>query len=59
MGRTIKKEKNLNNSRTGCSPCMREAKAMQKTFSRLKNSEKKTEEVQKIISSMFNKKIKV
>ena len=59
MRRIIKKENNLNKSKTGCSPCMKEAEIMKKEFSRSYNSEKKTEEVQATISSMFNKKLKV
>tara|TARA_Y100000590_G_scaffold384422_1_gene455780 strand:+ start:119 stop:235 length:117 start_codon:yes stop_codon:yes gene_type:complete len=38
---------------------MKEAEIMKKEFSRSYNSEKKTEEVQATISSMFNKKLKV
>ena len=59
MRRTIKKEKNLNKLKKSCSPCMKEVKIMEKKFSKLKNSETKSEEVQAIISSMFNKKLKV
>ena len=55
MRRTSKKEKNLNKLKKSCSPCMKEVKIMEKKFSKLKNSETKSEEVQAIISSMFNK----
>tara|TARA_B100000963_G_scaffold278918_1_gene247351 strand:+ start:554 stop:718 length:165 start_codon:yes stop_codon:yes gene_type:complete len=52
----IKKETNLNKLKTGCSPCMSEAKKMELKISNRKVSEIKIEEVKSIISSMFNKK---
>ena len=55
MGRTIKKE-NLKNLKTGCSPCMREAKIMEQKISNRKITELKIEEVKTIISSMFKNK---
>ena len=55
MGRTIKKEVNLNKLRTGCSPCMSEAKKMEHKISNRKVSEIKIEEVKAIVSSMFKK----
>ena len=55
MRRTIKKE-NLSNLKTGCSPCMREAKLMEQKISNRKISELKIEEVKAIISSMFKNK---
>ena len=55
MRRTIKKE-NLSNLKTGCSPCMREAKIMEQKISNRKISELKIEEVKTIISSMFKNK---
>ena len=55
MGRTIKKELNLNKLRTGCSPCMSEAKKMEHKISNRKVSEIKIEEVKAIVSSMFKK----
>tara|TARA_Y100001970_G_C14179033_1_gene828743 strand:- start:1598 stop:1774 length:177 start_codon:yes stop_codon:yes gene_type:complete len=58
MRRASKKEKNLNKLKTGCSPCLKEAKDMEKKFSEQKNS-KNNKEVQAIMSSMFNKKLKV
>ena len=54
MRRTIKKE-NLSNLKTGCSPCMREAKLMEQKISNRKISELKIEEVKTIVSSMFKK----
>ena len=56
MRRTIKKEFNLNKLKTGCSPCMSEAKKMEQKISHRKISEIKIEEVKNIISSMFDKK---
>ena len=56
MRRAIKKEINLNKLKTGCSPCMQEAKLMEQKISERKISEIKIEEVKNIISSMFNKK---
>ena len=55
MGRTIKKEINLNKLNTGCSTCMLEAKKMEQKISNRKISEIKIEEVKVIVSSMFKK----
>ena len=55
MRRTIKKEINLNKLKTGCSPCMKEAKIMEQKISDRKASEIKIEEIKNIISSMFKK----
>ena len=52
MRRTIKKE-NLNNLKTGCSPCMREAKIMEQKISKRNISEIKIDEIKNIVSSMF------
>ena len=56
MRRSTKKDINLNKLKTGCSPCMQEAKLMEQKISERKISEIKIEEVKNIISSMFNKK---
>tara|TARA_Y100001935_G_C17028068_1_gene371116 strand:+ start:76 stop:249 length:174 start_codon:yes stop_codon:yes gene_type:complete len=56
MRRTNKKEVNLNRLKTGCSPCMNQAKMMEQRISNRKVSEIKIEEVKEIISSMFEKK---
>tara|TARA_Y100001970_G_C14102635_1_gene786356 strand:+ start:70 stop:240 length:171 start_codon:yes stop_codon:yes gene_type:complete len=56
MGRINKKEIDLNKLKTGCSPCMNEAKIMQQKISDKKISEMKIEEVKSIISSMFKNK---
>ena len=53
MGRTTKKEINLNKLKTGCSPCMSEAKKMEQKISNRKISEIKIKEVKVILSSMF------
>ena len=55
MRRTIKKDINLNKLKTGCSPCMSEAKKMDFKISNRKISEIKFEEVKSIVSSMFKK----
>ena len=55
MRRTIKKEINLNKLNRGCSPCMSEAKKMERKISSRKVSEIKIEEVKAIVSSMFRK----
>ena len=52
---TKKEEVNLNKLKTGCSPCMQEAKIMEQKISNRKISEIKIEEVKTIISSMFKK----
>jgi len=52
----IKKENNLNKLKTGCSPCMNEAKKMKQKISNRNISELKIEEIKYIVSSMFNKK---
>ena len=55
MRRSIKKGINLNKLKSGCSPCMTEAKKMERKISNRKISEIKIEEVKTIISSMFKK----
>ena len=56
MRRTIKKEINLNKLKTGCSPCMKEAKIMEQKISKRNISEIKIEEIKDIVSSMFGRK---
>ena len=53
MERTTKKDINLNKLKTGCSPCMSEAKKMEQKLSNRKISEIKIKEVKVIVSSMF------
>ena len=55
MKRTTKKDINLNKLKTGCSPCMSEAKKMEQKLSNRKISEIKIKEVKAIVSSMFKK----
>ena len=55
MRRIIKKEINLNKLKTGCSPCISEAKKMEQKISSRKVSEIKIEELKSIVSSMFKK----
>ena len=56
MRRTSKEEINLNKLKTGCSPCMKEAKIMEQKISKRNVSEIKINEIKKIISSMFKEK---
>ena len=56
MRRIIKKKHNLNKLKTGCLPCMNEAKIMKQKISNKNISELKIEEIKNIVSSMFNKK---
>ncbi len=53
MRRTIKKEINLNRLKTGCSPCMGEAKKMEQKISNRNLSEIKIDEIKNIVSSIF------
>ncbi len=55
MRRTSKNCINLNRLKTGCSPCMSEAKKMERKISNRKISEIKIEEVKMIVSSIFKK----
>ncbi len=55
MRRTNKKDLNLNKLKTGCSPCLNEARKMQQKLSNREVSEIKIEEIKKIVSSLFKK----
>ncbi len=55
MWRT-KKKINLNKLKTGCSPCMNEAKIMEQKISNRKISDLKVEEIKSIVSSIFKNK---
>ena len=55
MRRITKKELNLNKLKTGCSPCLNEAKKMQQKISNRKVSKMKIQEIKKIVSSLFKK----
>ena len=56
MRRTLKKNTNLNGLKTGCSPCLNEAKKMQRKISDRNLSELKIEEIKSIVSSLFKDK---
>ena len=53
MRRSTKKEINLNKLKTGCSPCMKQAKIMEQKISNRNISEIKIDEIKSIVSSMF------
>ena len=55
MRRATKKEINLNKLKTGCSPCISEAKKMEQKISNRKVADIKIEEIKVIVSSMFKK----
>ena len=55
MRRTKKKVINLNKLRTGCSPCMNQAKTIEKKISKRNISEIKKKEFKIIVSSLFKK----
>ena len=55
MRRSIRKEINLNTLKTGCSPCLNEAKKIQKKIGKRNLSEIKIDEIKKIVSSLFEK----
>ena len=55
MRRSTKKDINLNKLNMGCSPCMNEAKMMERKISKRKVFEIKTNEIKDIVSSMFKK----
>ena len=56
MRRTFKKNINLNSLKTGCSPCMNEAKKMERKISNRNLSEIKIQEIKSIVSSLFKDK---
>ncbi len=51
----MKKETDLNKLKTGCSPCIQEAKKMEQMISNRNISEIKLDEIKNIVSSMFKK----
>jgi hypothetical protein len=55
MRRIIKKDLNLNKLKTGCSPCLNEAKIMKQKISNREVSEIKIQEIKNIVSSLFKK----
>jgi hypothetical protein len=56
MRRTNKKDLNLNRLKTGCSPCLNEAKKMQQKVANRSLSEIKIQEIKNIVSSLFKEK---
>ena len=56
MRRITKKNLNLNKLKTGCSPCLEEAKIMQRKIDNRKLSEIKIKEIKNIVSSIFKRK---
>ena len=55
MRRTIKKDLNLNKLKTGCSPCIHEARIIEKKISKRNISDINNKEFKKIVSSLFKK----
>ena len=56
MRRTLKKNINLNSLKTGCSPCINEAKKMQRKIADRNLTEVKIQEIKNIFSSLFKDK---
>ena len=56
MRRTIKKDLNLNEFKTGCSPCLKEVKIMQQKIAKRKLSEIKIQEIKNIVTTLFKEK---
>jgi len=57
MRRIIKKKDlNLSKLKTGCSPCLDEAKKMQRKIANRELSEIKIKEIKNIVSSLFKNK---
>ena len=56
MRRTFKKNISFNRLKTGCSPCMNEARKMQIKISDRNLSEMKIQEIKSIVSSLFKDK---
>jgi len=53
---TPKKDVNLNTLTTGCSPCLNEAKKIERKIGNRKVSEIKIDEIKVIVSSLFKEK---
>jgi len=56
MRRTKKQDLNLNKLKTGCSPCLEQAKKMQRKIRDRELSEIKLKEIKDIVSSLFKEK---
>jgi len=54
--RATKEKVNLNTLKTGCSPCLIQAKKIKEQIGNRNLSEVKIEEIKKIISSLFKDK---
>ena len=54
--RVTKNKVNLNTLKTGCSPCLNQAKNIEDKIGNRKVSEIKIEEIKKIVSSLFKEK---
>ena len=55
MRRSIKKDLNLSKLKTGCAPCLNEAKKIEQKILNRDLSKIKIEEIKKIVSSLFKK----
>ena len=55
MRRMNKKDNNLNSLKTGCSPCLNEAKKMENRISKKNISVMTTQKFKKIVFSIFKK----
>ena len=56
MMRAPKKKLNLNNFKTGCSPCFNEVRKIERKIANRELSEIKIEEIKNIVSSLFEQK---
>ena len=56
MRRITKKDLSLKKLKTGCSPCLEEAKKMQRKIANRELSEIKIKEIKNIVSSLFKDK---
>jgi len=54
--RATKEKVNLNKLKSGCSPCLSEAKKIELKIGKRKVSEIKIDEIKKIVSSLFSDK---
>jgi hypothetical protein len=54
--RATKEKVNLNKLKSGCSPCLSEAKKIELQIGQRKVSEIKIDEIKKIVSSLFSDK---
>ena len=52
--RTAKKSVNLNSLKTGCSPCLNEAKKIERKIANREPSEIKIKEIRRIAESLFS-----